>query len=93
MKSATLPKAVDQVIGENIRLHRSRNRFSLAELAGAMGLDVQQVDRYESGVQSIPADQLLHLADILAVHFRVFFDLPAGSDDIVRASADQNMHN
>jgi transcriptional regulator with XRE-family HTH domain len=93
LKSSILLKAVNQVVGENIRLHRSRNRLSLAELAGVMAVDVQQIDQYERGIQSVPAHQLLNLAKIFAVHFSVFFNTPAVGDDFVRPSADQIIHN
>jgi transcriptional regulator with XRE-family HTH domain len=93
LKNSFFPTAIDQIVGENLRLHRSRNRLSAAELARSIGVEVQQIDLYERGLQSIPAHRLLYLAEILSVHFSAFFNAPKLTDEFVRPALDQSIHN
>ena len=53
--------------------------LSLAEVAEALGMSAQQVQKYEKGTGSIAASRLQHLSQVLGVPVAFFFEgLPVG---------------
>jgi transcriptional regulator with XRE-family HTH domain len=71
---------VDAHVGRQIRLRRLLARMSQAQLADALGLTFQQVQKYEKGVNRIGAGRLFELACILGVSVEVFYaGVAAGS--------------
>lgn len=76
-KSAT---AVDRHVGSRIRVRRNMRGLSQTELASALGITFQQVQKYEKGTNRIGAGRLYRVAEILGVPVQWFFKgLPAGS--------------
>lgn len=70
-------KADDPVrlaIAGKIRLARSLRGLSQTALAEPLGLSFQQVQKFETGVNRVTADQLVHLARTLAVPCAWFFE-------------------
>ena len=56
--------------------------MSLAKLGDALGVTLQQVQKYETGANTISASRLQHISQILQVPATVFFedDMPAEGD-------------
>lgn len=75
------PDPVDSHVGARLRLRRTLMGMSQTELAKAVGLTFQQVQKYESGANRISASRLYHIAEALDVPVSFFFD------DLPRANA------
>ena len=63
--SARDTEKMDLRIGANIRKARRQRRLSLAQLAELLGLNRQQVYKYEAGLNRVPASRLFQIADAL----------------------------
>jgi transcriptional regulator with XRE-family HTH domain len=64
------PRAPDQVdvqVGQRIRIQRLAVRMSQLTLAHALGVTLQQVQRYEKGVSRLGAGRLTTIASALGV--------------------------
>ena len=69
---------IDRLVGARVRLRRQALGMSQTELAQAIGLTFQQVQKYEQGKNRIGAGRLANIADVLKVPVSFFFeDLPA----------------
>ena len=68
------PEAVDVHIGRRVRERRTLLGISQTELAEALGLTFQQVQKYERGANRISAGRLHFISDILGVPINYFFD-------------------
>lgn len=65
---------VDVYIGQRVRMRRLDLRMSQQQLAKALGLTFQQVQKYEKGSNRIGAGRLMHLALLLEVPINYFYD-------------------
>ena len=65
---------VDQGIGSRIALLRTANGLSQSQLAEALGISFQQVQKYEAGKNRIGAGRLQAIADRLSVPVSTFFE-------------------
>lgn len=74
---------IDAHIGARVRLRRNMLGLSETQLADALGLTFQQVQRYERGANRVGASRLLELARVLDVPIGFFYD----DTDPVRAPA------
>ncbi len=68
------PDPVDVHVGGRVRLRRTLLGMSQTDLAGALGLTFQQVQKYERGFNRIAASRLYHLCHILDVPVGYFFE-------------------
>lgn len=68
------PGAVDEHLGRRVRERRLLVRMSQAELAQALGLTFQQVQKYENGTNRISAGRLRSIAQVLGVSLDTFYD-------------------
>ena len=68
------PEPVDRHVGALIRMRRVMLKFSQTQLADALGLTFQQVQKYEKGVNRVSASRLQHIASILQVPVSFFFE-------------------
>src|SRR5437762_10680785 len=68
------PDARDVEVGRRIRSQRLVSRMSQTELANALGVTFQQVQKYEKGVNRVGAGRLAKIADTLGVPISFFFD-------------------
>jgi transcriptional regulator with XRE-family HTH domain len=68
------PDPVDRYVGARIRMRRLMLKLSQTELADALGLTFQQVQKYEKGTNRIGASRLQHIASILQVPVAFFFE-------------------
>ena len=65
--SARRADAIDAIVGHNIRLHRLARHMSQTDLAGAIGITFQQVQKYEKGTNRVGASRLVRIASALDV--------------------------
>jgi transcriptional regulator with XRE-family HTH domain len=77
-------KTIEQVIGERIRARRVELGLIQEQLATAVGISYQQIQKYENGSNRITVGRLLALAERLEVPITHFFAglpgaLPAGA--------------
>ena len=59
------PDAVDKLVGRNIRVLRLAKGLSQTELADALGVTFQQVQKYEKGTNRVGSGRLLKISGIL----------------------------
>lgn len=84
-------KAVDTdlIVGANVRRMRTEAGLTLADLADALGISHQQLQKYETGANRISAGMLYELARFFAISVDRLFDggeAPPGEDnDLYRA--------
>jgi transcriptional regulator with XRE-family HTH domain len=74
MTATPADKAINQHIGSRIRTRRTLMRMSQQKLAEAIGLTFQQVQKYETGANSVSAARLHQIAEILDAPVSFFFD-------------------
>ena len=72
--SGKAPEPKDKEVGQLIRAQRLVCRMSQTELANALGVTFQQVQKYEKGVNRVGAGRLAKIADTLGVPISFFFD-------------------
>ena len=72
------PDAVDKLVGRNIRILRLAKGLSQTELADALGVTFQQVQKYEKGTNRVGSGRLLKISAILGVKITDFFEEPIG---------------
>ena len=68
------PDNIDKFIGTKVKERRKVVGLSLRELASKLGLAHNQVQKYESGKNSIGASRLLQIAAILEIDISYFFE-------------------
>ena len=72
-------RPIDQHVGERIRLLRTERGLTQEQLAAALEISYQQVQKYETGANRISAGRIYEIARKLAVDVGWFFDgLAAG---------------
>jgi transcriptional regulator with XRE-family HTH domain len=64
----------DKHVGARLRMRRLMLDKSQEEIAKALGLTFQQVQKYEKGANRISASRLQHLCKILGVQVPFFFE-------------------
>jgi len=64
---------IDKYIGSRIRVRRHRLGISQRNLAHALGLSFQQIQRYENGTDRIGAGRLHQLSQVLQASAAFFF--------------------
>src|ERR1700746_2268508 len=70
----------DKHVGSRLRMRRLMLDMSQTDLANALGLTFQQVQKYEKGANRVSASRLQHLSQILQVPVSFLFeDAPAAS--------------
>lgn len=62
---STSPSHADEEIGARIKLHRLGKEMTQVELAKAIGVSVQQLQKYEAGLNRVSAPRLLAAARAL----------------------------
>lgn len=65
---------VDLHVGGMIRAHRKRLGMSQTQLADALGLTFQQVQKYERGSNRVSASKLYEIAQMLGLTISTFFE-------------------
>ena len=73
------PNTTDIDVGSRVRMRRLMLGLSQTELANALGVSFQQVQKYEKGANRISASRLHQIASFLQVPIPFFFDGQFGS--------------
>ena len=68
------PNPTDQHVGARVRMRRKMVAMSQEELAAALGLNFQQIQKYESGANRIGASRLQQMSHILQVPIEFSFE-------------------
>jgi len=68
------PSPIDLHVGKQVRLHRTVAGLSQTQLAEAIGLTFQQIQKYERGGNRISASKLVSIARVLGVPVTSFFE-------------------
>jgi transcriptional regulator with XRE-family HTH domain len=71
--STKTPHATDVIVGRNVRLIRTQRGVSQTELAKALSLTFQQVQKYEKGTNRISASKLYEIANYFGVGIATLF--------------------
>jgi transcriptional regulator with XRE-family HTH domain len=66
--------AVDSHVGQKIRARRTFLRMSQSDVADAIGITFQQIQKYENGANRVGASRLLQISDVLGVSPFYFFE-------------------
>jgi len=74
------PEPVDVHVGRRLRLRRKDLGFSQQDVANALGLTFQQVQKYEGGANRISASKLHAASLFLQTPISFFFDGLAGPE-------------
>jgi transcriptional regulator with XRE-family HTH domain len=65
---------IDQHVGERIRSRRAELGLTQEQLAAALNVSYQQIQKYETGANRISAGRIFELARKLEVDLAYFFD-------------------
>jgi transcriptional regulator with XRE-family HTH domain len=67
MNAAKRPDSADLEVGQRIRMQRLARKMTQSALATELGVTLQQVQKYETGVNRITAGRLNRIADVLEI--------------------------
>jgi transcriptional regulator with XRE-family HTH domain len=67
-------KRIDQHVGERIRLRRTERGLTQEQLAAALDVSYQQIQKYETGANRISAGRIYELSRRLGVEVGYFFE-------------------
>jgi transcriptional regulator with XRE-family HTH domain len=75
------PNAIDKHVGGRVRMRRIALDMSQSDLAAAVGVSFQQIQKYETGSNRIGAGRLQQIGKALRVPIQSFYDgAPGGFD-------------
>jgi transcriptional regulator with XRE-family HTH domain len=89
MSAIKTPKPVDMHVGSRVRMRRLMLGISQEELADALDLSFQQLQKYEKGTNRIGASRLEHISRFLKAPVAFFFE--GAPDASAVAASDENM--
>jgi transcriptional regulator with XRE-family HTH domain len=79
-KTARGSGPIDGIVGNRIRARRLEQKLSQQQLADALGVSFQQIQKYEKGVNRVGVARLQQIADFLKVDMPYFMgDLSSDS--------------
>jgi transcriptional regulator with XRE-family HTH domain len=81
------PHAIDQHVGNRVRMRRKMQGMSQEKLGNALGLTFQQVQKYEKGTNRIGASRLQHIASVQQVPISFFFEGAPGLSYVLDESS------
>jgi transcriptional regulator with XRE-family HTH domain len=73
---AKSPNPTDRHVGSRVCMRRKMLSMSQTELADAVGVTFQQIQKYEKGTNRISASRLQQIARVLQVPISFFFEDP-----------------
>jgi len=79
---------VDVHVGQKIRRRRWMTDMTQKQLADAVGIKFQQIQKYETGANRVSASRLFEISQALSVPVSYFFDSIEGSLDADTPFAD-----
>lgn len=87
-----MPHPVDQHVGKRLKHRRTLMGMSQAELAEAVGITFQQVQKYERATNRMGASRLFEFAQVLQVPVAYFFEgLDKQQDVLLRTTQNGGM--
>ena len=72
--SAKFSRRVDDHVGARIRLRRTLLGLTQEQVAAALNISYQQIQKYETGANRVSAGRLFQIAQRLGVDITYFFD-------------------
>ena len=78
----SVAKQVDDFVGRQIRKRRNLLGMTQEELARALRISYQQVQKYETGANRVSAGRLFEIARSLDVNVSFFFDGAASGEPV-----------
>jgi transcriptional regulator with XRE-family HTH domain len=77
-----VPDPIDQHVGGRMRMRRLMLDMSQTDVAAALGVTFQQVQKYEKGIGGLGASRLQKISEILQVPVAFLFEgVPAGAGE------------
>lgn len=73
-RESKLSRRIDDHVGARIRLRRTLLGMTQDQLASALSISYQQIQKYETGANRISAGRLFEIAQCLSVDISYFFD-------------------
>ncbi len=80
-----MPHPIDVLVGKRIRMRRTQKSISQSELADALGVTFQQVQKYEKGTNRVSCSRLYEIAKTLDAPITYFF-FDEGDKEGIRAA-------
>jgi transcriptional regulator with XRE-family HTH domain len=77
--TAKLPHPIDVRVGKRIRMWRAERKMSRIHLSEAIGLTLQQIQKYERGTNRIGASRLQQICTVLEIPVAFLFEGAPGS--------------
>ena len=74
IRQSRQPRRVDDHVGARIRLRRTMLGMTQEQLAAALGISYQQVQKYETGANRVSAGRLFEISQRLGVDIAYFFE-------------------
>lgn len=71
----------DRRLGERLKTLRTKRGLSLADVASEIGISYQQMQKHESGRNSLSTHRLLKIAKVLEVSPQAILDITASQAD------------
>src|SRR3954447_17595996 len=81
-QESRLAANIDAVIGERVRSRRMQAKMSQAALGEAVGVTLEQIQKYEEGTDRIGSGRLLELAKVLECDVMEFYVTGNGDQTI-----------
>jgi transcriptional regulator with XRE-family HTH domain len=81
------PSPTDKYVASRIRLRRLQISLSQEDLAHALDVTFQQVQKYEKGTNRVSAGRLQEIAKVLSVPIQFFYEDGPNADDAVSEEA------
>ena len=91
-RSRAPAKTLDMHVGQRIRDKRNERSMSQTEVANALGVTFQQVQKYERGTNRVGASRLYDLSRILNVPVQIFFEGLENLADTLGGDAENVVH-
>jgi transcriptional regulator with XRE-family HTH domain len=79
---------VDVHVGKRIRQRRWMNGTTQQQLAEAVGIKFQQIQKYETGMNRVSASRLWDIANVLGVEISFFFEGIEAAQDQSKSNSD-----
>ena len=95
MSDEQVSHPIDIYVGARVRLRRKEIHFTQEDLADAIGITFQQVQKYERGTNRISASKLFEIARTLKVPVAYFFEGYSqndGGEGFSESQAEQNVN-
>lgn len=64
---------IDHIVGRNLKKYRIRFGFSQAEIAAVLGVSIQQIQKYEKGINRISSGKLYKITLVFGTPLKKFF--------------------